>query len=214
MLKEHEYALLGGMNRSNVGRHLARLAAFISAGIVFLLLSAVDIAARYGLPVNLPPTVLSLVGASVIFAAIYWFFDRFLWRWPMLGRILKVPDISGKWNCKGRTFNRADGTFRNDWEGTITILQSWDKLFVRLKGPQSGSHSIAAAITCDPIEGYHLLYNYVNEPKAGEADLKSHRGFAQITFAGDRQSAEGEYFNGFSRDTFGALQLTRAENGS
>ena len=84
-MNEHEYALLGGLNRTKVGRYLSLLAASVSAGIVFILLSAVNIAHRWGLPVNLTPAVLSLVGAGAVFAALYWLFDRAAWRWRRTG---------------------------------------------------------------------------------------------------------------------------------
>ena len=37
---EHDYALLGGLNRAKVGRYLSLVAASVSAGIVFVLLAA------------------------------------------------------------------------------------------------------------------------------------------------------------------------------
>ena len=62
-MRDHEYALLGAMNRALVGRYLGLIAAAVSAGIVYLLLSAVDLAERLGWNVNVTPSILSLVGA-------------------------------------------------------------------------------------------------------------------------------------------------------
>jgi hypothetical protein len=64
MNQEHEYTLLGGVNRSKVGRYIALLSATTSAVIVFLLLTVVDFAKRLGIPANVPPSVLSLLGAA------------------------------------------------------------------------------------------------------------------------------------------------------
>jgi SMODS-associating 2TM, beta-strand rich effector domain len=208
MSQEHEYALLGGVNRAKVGRYLSLLAAAVSAVVVFLLLTVVDLAKRFGVPATLPPSVLSLVGAGTIFAILYWIFDRYAWRWRYLGPLLKVPDLSGKWRCRGLTLNQ-DGSTKHDWEGTVAILQSWDKLRVQLKTPHSGSNSITAALLYDEADGYVLLYHYRNDPHIGEMELKSHRGFAELLFAKDRQSAQGEYFNGHGRFTFGTMYLTR-----
>jgi SMODS-associating 2TM, beta-strand rich effector domain len=207
-MNEHEYALLGGTNRTKVGRYLSLLAASVSAGIVFILLSAVNIAHRWGLPVNLTPAVLSLVGAGAVFAALYWLFDRYAWRWPYLGKIIKVPNLAGDWNCVGQTIN-ADGTPGYGWNATIKIFQSWDKIRVRLKTSQSGSNSISAALICDDADGYRLLYNYRNNPRIDEIELKSHLGFSELVFSKDLVSAEGEYFNGHGRYTFGTMHLTR-----
>ncbi len=205
---DHEYALLGGINRAKVGRWLSLVAAAVSAGCVYLLLKLVDLAKFLGINATLPPSVLSLAGAGVVFSVLYWLFDRFAWRWQPLGLILKVPDLSGTWECDGRTLN-PDGSTKYEWQGSVTILQSWDKLRVRLHTKTSGSNSINAALLSDPIDGHILLYHYKNEPVIGESALRVHRGCAELKFAHDRQTATGEYFNGYGRDTFGTMKLTR-----
>src|SRR5262249_41960390 len=96
---DHEYALLGGLNRAKVGRYLAIVAAAVSATIVFLLLSAVTFIQKLGLPANLTPSIMSLVGAGAVFGALYWLFNRYLWRWPLLSVALKVPNLAGDWEC-------------------------------------------------------------------------------------------------------------------
>ncbi|MBP1806961.1 hypothetical protein [Rubellimicrobium aerolatum] len=205
---EHEYTVLGGVSRAIVGRYLSLIAAGVSAGVVFAILWAVDIAHRFGLPANLPPSVLSLVGAGAVFAALYWLLDRYAWRWSLVSKFLKVPDLSGEWSCKGQTLN-PDGSPSYNWEAQVTIIQTWDKIRVRLRTPQSGSNSNSAALICDEADGYRLFYSYKNDPKIGEPELRSHRGFTEITFDKDLRSGEGEYFNGYGRYTFGTLKLHR-----
>jgi SMODS-associating 2TM, beta-strand rich effector domain len=207
-MQNHEYALVGGMNRANIGRYITLIASSVSAGIVFVLLSAVDLAHRWGWNVNLTPGVLSLVGATAVFGALYWFFNRFAWRWPPLSAAIKVPNLAGEWACSGQTIN-PDGTPSQAWQANITILQSWDKIRVRLRTAQSGSDSIAAALICDDDEGFRLLYNYRNTPKIGEVGLKAHLGFCELVFDKLLRTAEGEYFNGHGRFTFGTMKLAR-----
>ncbi|WIW50479.1 hypothetical protein ML401_35785 (plasmid) [Bradyrhizobium sp. 62B] len=207
-MKQHDYSLHGGLNRAKVGRYLTLIAASVSAAIVFTLLSVVDVANRFGLNVNLPPSVLSLVGAGMVFAALYWTLDRYAWRWPFLNAALKVPDLAGSWSCEGRSL-KPDGSLGYAWKATLTIFQTWDKIRVRLKTDQSGSDSIAAALICDDAEGYRLLYNYRNDPAIGEVDLRSHLGSCMLIFSKDLESAEGEYFNGHGRFTFGTISLKR-----
>jgi hypothetical protein len=208
MNQNHEYALLGGMNRAKVGRYIGGISASISALIVFLLLAAVDMANALGIPASLPPSVLSLVSAATIWAVLYWYFDRYAWRWSTLARWLKVPDLAGGWECEGRGLN-PDGTTKHAWSGKVTIAQSWDRIRVRLKTAQSGSNSLSAALMHDPIDGYVLLYHYLNDPRLDEPELRSHRGFAELTFAKDLETAEGQYFNGHGRNTFGMMKLKR-----
>lgn len=205
---DHEYALLGGFNRAKVGRYLGVIAAGVSAAIVFVLLNAVTFVQNLGLPAHLTPSVMSLVGAGAVFGALYWLFNRYVWRWPLLAMALKVPNLAGDWKCVGRSV-APDGTVQHEWSGIVSIYQRWDKIRVRLKTEQSGSDSIAAALVCDDDDGYRLLYNYRNDPKIGEVELKSHLGFCDMHFSKDLKSADGEYFNGRGRNTFGTMWLTR-----
>jgi hypothetical protein len=205
---EHEYSLLGGINRAKIGRYLGAASALISAATVFLLLTVVDLAKSYGLPVNLPPSVLSLVGAGTIYAVLYWLFDQYAWRWQTVARLLKLPNLAGEWDCTGKSLNER-GESKYDWKGVVTIIQSWDKLRVRLKTESSGSNSIAAALSYDAADGYILLYHYHNDPNIDQRELTPHQGYASITFAPDQQTGKGEYFNGRGRITFGTMDLRR-----
>ena len=207
-MQEHEYALLGGVNRTKIGRYLGTASAAISAAIVFILLTAVDLAKEYGLPVNLPPSVLSLVGAGAIYAALYWIFDQYAWRWPAVARLLKLPDLAGEWDCVGKSLDE-NGDTKYDWNGVVTIIQSWDKLRVRLKTESSGSNSIAAALSYDAADGYILLYHYHNDPNINQRELAPHQGYASITFAPNLTSGKGEYFTGKGRINFGTMELRR-----
>lgn len=46
-------------------------------------------------------------------------------------KILKYPDISGQWLCKGISDYQEENAemirHNREWEAQITILQSWDK---------------------------------------------------------------------------------------
>ena len=60
MSLEHEYALVGGYNRTHVGRWLARLAAGISAALVLVVLELVNVAKALTINVNIPPAMMSI----------------------------------------------------------------------------------------------------------------------------------------------------------
>ena len=110
--------------------------------------------------------------------------------------------------CIGKTI-RTENNPEYDWEAKITIVQTWDRLRVRLKTAQSGSQSNSAALICDEADGYRLFYSYRNDPKIGEIELNSHRGCAEIVFAKNLKTGEGEYFNGHGRYTYGTMKLKR-----
>ncbi|MGU7837916.1 Cap15 family cyclic dinucleotide receptor domain-containing protein [Burkholderia sp. AW33-5] len=186
------------------------VSAIAASGIGVFVLWAVDLAKRLGVANHVPGLVLWPVTASLIYAGLYWLFDKRVWKIGVIANLLKVPDLAGKWHCDGQTIN-PDKTLGYKWEGEVTIIQSWDKLRVRLKTTQSASNSIAAALVYDQADGFRLLYNYKNEPKIGEAELVAHRGAAELTFSTDLTAAEGEYFNGHGRFTFGNIKLTRKD---
>lgn len=206
MSQEHEYALLGGYNRANVGRWLARLAAAISAVSVFLMLAAVDLAKYLGVNANIPPSVLSLVGAGLMYTALYWLFDQHAWKYGPLGKLLRVTNLAGEWLCDGLSLEVEPHT---PWQGKVVIIQSWDKIRVHLQTQQSSSDSVSAALQYDAAVGFRLLYHYRNSPRLEEKSLVPHHGFAEIIFSHDGDTATGEYFNGRGRYTYGTMKLRR-----
>jgi hypothetical protein len=207
-VQDHEYALLYGANRSKVGRYLGSIAALIAAGVVWLVLRFVDLAHRLGWSPSLVSSGLTLAIAAGVYVLIYAAFNRWALNYAAMRWLLQMPNLAGEWRCTGTT-QAIDGKPGFDWEGTVTIVQTWDKIRVRLKTAQSGSNSIAAALAYDAIDGYRLLYHYENLPAADQPALGVHRGCADLIFAKDLQSATGEYFNGRGRMTYGTMQLTR-----
>lgn len=207
-MTEHEYALLNGVNRSRVGKIIGTLAAVVSALLVFLVLRAIDLAKSFGWNASLTPSVMSLIGAAVVFSALYAIFDRYAWKSRRLNALIRVPNLSGKWICTGETL-AVNGTVEQQWNGIITIFQSWDKIKVSLQTSESSSSSISAALNFDETDGYRLLYHFRNDPKVGKPDLAPHHGFAEILFDKDVAYGSGEYFNGRGRFTFGRLTLER-----
>ena len=206
--QEHEYLVMGGANRANVGRFLSLAASAISGALVFAFLIAVDLAKKFGWNANVPPTLLSLLGAGAVFGFLYWVLNKWAWKWPGIGLALKVPDLSGTWACVGKTLD-SDGSTKYDWQAEVTIVQSWDKLRLRLATKTSGSSSISAALAYDSVDGFVLLYHYRNDPKVGTTGLASHTGCSVMTFDNDLKSATGDYFNGRGRMTFGTMNWTK-----
>ncbi|ARQ89207.1 hypothetical protein [Stenotrophomonas maltophilia] len=205
---DHEYVVLGGVNRAQIGKYLARTASMVSGLLVWALLEAVDLAKGLGLGANLPPVILSLVGAGTVYTVLYLIFRRWMWRVPLVAGWLKVADLSGTWICEGHPFPRPD-SLAIDWQGTMTITQDWDKVRIHLDAGLSKSNSDVAGLVSDPIEGFVLLYSYRNDPKPGHTELNAHRGFAKLVFSKDLKSGKGDYFNGDGRHSSGTLTLRR-----
>lgn len=207
-MRSHEYSLIDGVNRSKVGRVLGSISALISAVIVFIFLTFFDVATKYGWPVNIPPSVMSALGAGMVYLGLYWFFNRLAWRW--VSNLIKVPNVQGTWHCRGEGYPGGDGPQTMEtWEGTVSIFQTWDKLRIHLQTAQSSSDSMIAAMTHDDTGGFRLFYNYENAPRNDQRALAPHMGFCDMRLAADQLTAEGEYFNGRGRGTYGRMAWTR-----
>ena len=173
----------------------------------------VSLTTKVGLAHGWITTVGTVVPVSALFALLYVLFDRHLWKWTMLRRVLLVPDLNGKWECQGRTVLKEGKAVEFNWTGTLTISQSWSKILVHLRTPQSSSRSMSASISHDQGVGYRLLYQYKNEPKAGEEELQIHTGSVEMDFDEGCRVGEGHYFTDSHRNTVGVMELTRVNRG-
>lgn len=209
-LRSHEYVLLDGVSRASIGRYITLAAAGVSAGLVFLVLQAIDLVNRFGFNAHLTPSLMSLIGAFTVYTALYAIFNRMLWRMPWVGRFLKVPDLAGRWDCSGTSLDDVGGA-EHVWHGTVSIFQSWDRVRIRLETAQSGSSSIVAALMHDEAGGYRLFYTYQNDPRSDQVELRSHLGYCDMSVNEDQQVASGEYFNGRGRQTFGRMEWRRLQ---
>lgn len=161
-------------------------------------------------------TVSPLVSSSVsaipvlaMFTAIYFAFDKWLWRFGSLRSLLLVPDLNGRWTCSGTTNLSSGSTVQSEWSGIVTIVQSWSRIQIHLKTANSASKSIAASVFHEPGIGYRLLYQYANVPHGDRLDLQKHSGFAELLFAESCNDAEGYYFTDRSRQTTGVMKIER-----
>ena len=210
MNSDHEYVLLDGVNRASIGRYLAIAASGISAVLVSALIFLVNWWESLGHP-QFPQVLAVPITAGFVYLALYALFKNYIWKWQRMQGVLKVPDLSGRWKCRGVSLNPKDGV-TPDWTGVVSITQDWDVIRIQLETSSSMSNSIAAALQYDVLNGYHLLYTYKNEVKADSPrDMVGHRGAAHLTFSKDLKSCEGDYFNGRGRYTFGTMRLSKID---
>lgn len=199
----HEYAIIGH-KRAEIGRWLG----FASVLLAPILTSVFTWASSLPLLTTSIQTkmVAFTISTGVVYAALYWLFNRYVWRW--LNSVLGIPDLSGIWSVTGRSLT-LEGELKFEWSGTLKISQKWDRIAIELKTDQSGSFSETASVLLKHDGAAKLSYSYQNHPKAGEPELQKHQGFCELTFDDVRGSAEGHYFNSLGRYSFGRMQLAR-----
>ena len=205
---DHEYSVVGGLNRAKIGHWIGGISVLVSSAVVTTVLLLVDLAKKLGFSKGIPELILWPIGAGTIYLILYWFFESRFWRSKYVNFVLKVPDIEGTWSCEGQKL-RDDGSPELNWSGTMTIVQSWDFIRIYLKTSSSESDSVSAALLYDKAIGYKLMYSYRNRPNAAQPHLAAHNGYAELLFNPQLTTAEGDYFNGRGRYSYGTMKLTK-----
>lgn len=144
-----------------------------------------------------------------LFAALYFLFNKYLWKLGWLRKLLLVPDLNGTWGCKGRTTLKNGEEADFDWAATIKITQSWSKILIHLQTSQSESKSISASLFHEDGVGFRVLYQYDNRPNADELDLLNHSGCGELLFDENVTNASGSYFTDRHRTTVGTMSLKK-----
>lgn len=208
----HEYAVIGGRNRSIIGRWIYAIAAALSAGFVLLILSIFDVATKLGIGANLPPTVFAIVSAGAIYKLIYWWFAKYGWRVKPIASLLGTPDLNGSWSCTAvsshTTPEYPDG-YR--WSGSVIICQTWDTINITMQTNKSASDSLTASMIPVGYGEYKLLYHYRNDPTTFEDGLNAHHGAAELRVTNELSRASGNYFTGRGRSSYGTMYWERCE---
>jgi hypothetical protein len=203
----HEYSI-AGHNRAEVGRWLFWGALMLSGAGAWAIIELANIGQSVGLSKAWADRVLPLLTAGGLFPAGHFLVNHWAWKARWVRQFFGIPDLNGAWDCKGVTLN-ADGGTAYEWNATIEISQTWEKIFVHLKTEQSDSSSNTAALVKLPNGSFKLIYTYRNAPRLGKPDLHQHYGCCELEFDASENKASGEYFNNRGRITFGNMTLTR-----
>jgi hypothetical protein len=153
------------------------------------------------------PSVMGLYGI------LYGVFDRWGWRLRILRkmRLINVPDLNGRWSGPGRSSFDDHGT---DYEVTMDIIQTWTRLLVTLRTPESRSESLSATILTENPWTIPLSYEYLNHPRPNaKTTMNSHRGAAKLELQERPHDRvlDGDYCSGRGRVNFGALSVSQPQ---
>lgn len=146
---------------------------------------------------------LAPIGPAVTISVIgIWVFDRWAWRWPFVGGLVKRPDLHGTWKCELRS--SYAGRAGEVIESYLVIDQTYTGICVQMLFDRSRSISMSGDLV---NEGGRCVLYYVfrseksalepdsNPPARGAADLKVSRK--------PRLALEGDYW--MERGTKGTL---------
>lgn len=208
-MQPHEYSIIGH-SRATIGRHLGTLAGGLAALTAVGATAILDLASRFGFSTPTSGVILFPLNAAIFYFLGHLLFDKWIWRLKKVQTLLGIPDLNGEWECQGETKD-DQGNVTFQWQATVTISQTWEKIRVYLTTGQSSSKSKSASLIKEPGRGYVLMYSYQNEPRIGEPELKSHVGYCELQLNENITQAEGDYFNNKGRITYGRMRLIKKE---
>ncbi|MCR9225652.1 MAG: hypothetical protein NXH70_16405 [Hyphomonas sp.] len=203
---KHEYSVIGHRRAK-----IAMVQAFLAGAIAGLLSLAATALINQLIELKWVGSMSVIywpITGGAVFAILFALFEAVVWRNKWINWLVGIPDLSGRWRVSGQSFNEHNEP-KFDWVGEITITQSYEKLKVYLKTETSSSSSVTAAIVPEGDDGFRLIYSYQNSPRPGNPELQRHLGHCELLFDKSLTTAEGDYFNNFSRMTHGTMKLKR-----
>ena len=154
-----------------------------------------------------PEWWMTMPSFGAFYFALYWIFDRHVWRFVFLHRLglVKIPDLNGIWDGSVESSHGVNGSIHSV---SITITQSWSKIAIRLDSDYSHSNSEVGAIRNLDLGTPELVYIYWNEPTShAKESMEAHRGTAILEFSGSALS--GPYYTGRGRREIGTIKVIR-----
>jgi len=180
---------------------------------------------------NFGPLVASFTGfglfrnvtISFVLAAtiVYTLISRVLWTIQPIAKLIGAPpDLRGDW--EGHLYTDTEEYDAEDMmsvdelghdlvkmEAGMSIKQSWDRIQVTFRGPNSSSKSEGATILVDDGGTPTLTYNYDNPGEDFNDELGPHAGTATLKYDPENETLEGTYYTGPKRGNYGRIELKR-----
>lgn len=151
----------------------------------------------------------------IIFLGIYFVFDRYLWKIPIIAQYHKVPYLAGEWRggYQSRRYDENEKKLINkNGEVNFVIKQTWSKIAIISHHDESNSDSVLAGIFVNEISEPILRYEYKNQPKSLDIRLGIHYGCSNLRYKKENDTLEGDYFNDINRRTQGNVVYKRVNS--
>ena len=150
--------------------------------------------------INDIPYIREIPTFGAVFMAVFYLFDRLLWKF----KLSKIPNLNGDWEGKIETSHNG-----KEFDIKVNIKQTWSSISIILETANSRSKSEVASIS---ISKSRLVYQFFNEPFfRSEKTLHKHYGATMLNFKGS-DVLEGFYFTDRDRQTHGAINLKRIKS--
>jgi SMODS-associating 2TM, beta-strand rich effector domain len=173
---------------------------------------AVFAATRGHAPASVAEWLAPVAPAVTVAGVGLWVFDRYLWRWRGVSRLVGRPVLHGTWHGQlASSWVDPDTKTRipSDPDVFLVVRQRYWQVVVRLLTKESSSASMLADLTRQDDGVHQLVYVYANTPRPEVRHRSAlHYGAVVLTAPLDpKEGLEGEYFTG--RSTTGELRFQR-----
>lgn len=163
------------------------------------------------------------VSIPFMFGALFYLYNKWLWRWPAFSRIAGVPNIKGEWvgplysshNVDAKENDRgSDEVTKGTLRPVFTIHQTWARIEINSDFSKSRSESTTASFRTEKGNS-QLVFTYMNFPRDHTASHGPHEGVNKLRLVTDGDGndvLEGEYYTDESRNNHGTLELRRPDD--
>ena len=155
------------------------------------------------------PSWVPVPSVFAVFGSFYWLFDQFLWKWSLLNKVLSTPNLNGTWAMHMKS---SRDNYCNDYEGTLTITQTWTKIYLYLDGEKATGKSIMAGIEVQTSTLFTLKWEYLSQRKPEFAEKEyMHHGMTRVMIKPgiDPLTLKGDYYADRSRHSSGPITLIK-----
>lgn len=161
---------------------------------------------------NLLDVFCDIISAPAIYAILYWWFDKKLWKTKYINKVLQIPDLTGEWTGK------AKSSFDNkEYTMNLIIKQTWSKISFIASFPDtnSKSESNCASFFIETNGDKKIGFGFVNRSR--KVNAQQYDGY-NILELDNENVIVGRYFNNRDNSTIGivggnkgSFTLTRSE---
>ena len=155
------------------------------------------------------PSWIPVPSAFAIFGAFYWLFDQVLWKLPLLNRLLSTPNLNGTWVILMKS---SKDNYSTEYEGVLTITQTWTKIYLFLDGEKAMSKSIMAGIEVQTSCLFTLKWEYLSQRKPEFAENEyMHHGMTRVVIKPGISplTLKGDYYADRSRHSSGPVTIIK-----
>ncbi|MFA6089359.1 MAG: hypothetical protein WC755_05820 [Candidatus Woesearchaeota archaeon] len=150
------------------------------------------------------PWYIESPSALTIFFLMFFLFDRYIWKLPVLSFLSKTPVLEGDW--KGY-ITSTHNNHKSRYSVKLSITQTWSKIQINMRCNSSKSKSNSAVIIQNDSD-IELIYTYKNIPKANSViTMNRHIGTVELSL--NKNTLEGEYYTNRDRTNQGYIKLNK-----